>query len=60
MLCTTFVQSVARPADDVLGGDQVAVEVALCFVSPDHGILLQQYQALDATGWSMVTGHKVG
>lgn len=43
-------QAIQRAVDDVLGGDQVMTEVALLFVSPDHGILLQEYQALDGTG----------
>ena len=39
-----------RSSEDLLGGDQVTTEVAIMFVSPDHGVLLQEYQALDPTG----------
>lgn len=42
--------AVTRAADDVLGADSVTTEVALMFVSPDHGVLLQEYQPLDGTG----------
>jgi len=43
------MQSVQR-SDDVLSDEQMANEVALVFVSPEHGILMQEYQSLDAAG----------
>jgi len=52
------VQTVAvqRNSDDVLAADTVATEVALLFVSPDHGVLLQEYQAVDGTGAKAFVG----
>ncbi|KAJ9518249.1 hypothetical protein QJQ45_010275 [Haematococcus lacustris] len=42
--------AVSRPGEDMLGSEGVVAEVALLFVSPDHGVLLQEYQPLDGTG----------
>jgi len=46
------LQHVQR-SDDVLSDEQVANEVALLFVSPEHGVLLQEYQSIDAAGASL-------
>ncbi len=48
------LQSLARVSDEVLAGDHASNEVALCFVSADHGVLLQEYQSLDAAGEAVV------
>jgi hypothetical protein len=42
-------QSVQR-ADDVLADELMTNEVALFFVSPEHEVLLQEYQSIDAAG----------
>lgn len=50
-LCTAQLQAVQRPDEaDVLAGDVVTNEIGLMFVSPDHGVLMQEYQSLDAAG----------
>ncbi|KAF5825475.1 hypothetical protein DUNSADRAFT_9541, partial [Dunaliella salina] len=43
------MQNVQRN-EDLLSDDQVANEVALVFVSPEHGVLMQEYQSIDAAG----------
>lgn len=45
-----FTTQVVKLSEDILSDEQVKDEVALFFVSPDHGILLQEYQSIDAEG----------
>jgi hypothetical protein len=42
----------------VTGSGQSQLEAAVAFVSADHGVLLQEYQALPAGGWRAGGGSK--
>ena len=49
-LCTPMQSQQRDELDEATATGQYITEVALLFVSPDHGVLMQEYQSISATG----------